>query len=153
MVPLRALQQRYRDVASRLKSERQKAELTQAELAQELNLTQSQYSKIERGDVKGTTEFWQAAARRLGCSMDWLLGGNGATSTPGPSLREQLTRDADVAEGLRAFLGNTVLVETIAPSESELQALQALEREWAGAERITRDGWVAILLALRSVSR
>ena len=57
-----------------LKKERKKRAMTQDELAEYLNISQSAYNKYESGKNMPTTESIIKLARLYKCSTDYLLG-------------------------------------------------------------------------------
>lgn len=63
--------------AKRAKVRREELLLTQTQVAKRSGLKQPDISKIERGDIKKTTELL-GLARALECSPDWLESGMGA---------------------------------------------------------------------------
>lgn len=62
--------------AKRAKGRREELLLTQTQVAKRSGLKQPDISKIERGDIKKTTELL-GLARALKCSPDWLESGIG----------------------------------------------------------------------------
>lgn len=81
------------NLASRVKSQREKRGLTQAKLADLARLKQTDISKIERGAIKRTTAI-PALAKALQCDPHWLDSGEGTptgnntnNTAPGPEIR------------------------------------------------------------------
>ena len=60
----------------RLRSAREKAHLTQAELAGEVGIAQPQISRWEAGRTPMAGDDLVRVARALGVSLDWLIGGD-----------------------------------------------------------------------------
>lgn len=52
---------------------RQKAQLTQMELATKLNITVRQYSRLEAGTSEGSVKVWNKLKEILNTSIDHLL--------------------------------------------------------------------------------
>jgi len=82
------------DLKDRLKAARRHANLTQAELAQRVGITQVSISDIERGKTESTGYIAQIAAA-CGVSPLWLADGRGSmlgetNVEPGPDVRGQL---------------------------------------------------------------
>ncbi len=70
------------DLAYRIRSARQHAGLSQAQLALETRLTQQMISKLESGQSRSTSAIF-AIAKALGVSAEWLwLGGEQTTNLP-----------------------------------------------------------------------
>ena len=61
-------------VPSRLVQARQKAAMTQAQVAQALMIPQQQYSRYENGKNEIPIRYVVALCRLYGVSADWLLG-------------------------------------------------------------------------------
>ena len=57
---------------ARLKAARQRAGLTQVELAKRLGITQATYSDFERGRTKASLDWLNRAAEALGCKLSEL---------------------------------------------------------------------------------
>lgn len=71
-----------KSIALRIRSARQAARLTQAQLSTMLNLSRSAIAQWESasGSTPSTTHFAELAAA-LGCSFEWLATGKGARHT------------------------------------------------------------------------
>ena len=69
-------------LGDRIKSAREHASLSQAELASQCGVAQQSLSKLESGKSKSLNgDALLRMARALGCSPDWLVDGDGASST------------------------------------------------------------------------
>jgi len=63
----------YKILGKRIKKERLKRDLTQVELAEEVNVSESHISLIERGYRVPRVDTLLKMAQRLGVSVDYLL--------------------------------------------------------------------------------
>ena len=63
----------YARLGQRIKEERLKLNLTQSQLAEEINISDSYMSYIERGEKSLSLETLVSLALRLGVSVDYLL--------------------------------------------------------------------------------
>ncbi|WP_425477033.1 helix-turn-helix domain-containing protein [Cognatiluteimonas weifangensis] len=76
-------------LGDRIKSARERACLSQAELASQSGITQQSLSNLERGKSRSLNgDALLQMARALGCSPDWLVYGDGASSSDSAALRE-----------------------------------------------------------------
>ena len=82
--------------ANRVKKLRQRAQLTQQQLADELNITQAAITRYERGVQEPTRDVLIKMADFFNCSVDYLIG---RTSKPGLEIREE----RDLPEEIRGI--------------------------------------------------
>lgn len=66
-------------IGERMKGVREKAELSQSDLAARIGATQSVVSQYERGIRKPSTDILLKISKELACSTDFLLGGTSET--------------------------------------------------------------------------
>ena len=140
---------------SALKRARQRADLTQGELARRTGMDQGHYSRVERGASGVSRETLLAIARVLQIPVASLLEeGN----EPSPSA--ETTAISDTARGISvdytapAGLRELVKREALLVIEpAEWSALREIARLWPNGDFITADGWTSILAALRAASR
>ena len=82
---------------TRIATERERLGLTQAELADKVNVSQKSISKYERGDRQPNFETITKLANVFGVSIDYLLGREGAQSIP---------QSSDPDESLAKFMSD-----------------------------------------------
>ena len=82
---------------TRIAAERERLGLTQAELADKVNVSQKSISKYERGDRQPNFETITKLANVFGVSIDYLLGREGAQSIP---------QSSDPDESLAKFMSD-----------------------------------------------
>jgi len=78
----------YRAVGKRIRNERVNIELTQAELAEKVNVTTAYIGQIERGERKFSIETLLNIATVLNVSVDYILSEEGNLYTA--SLHQQM---------------------------------------------------------------
>ena len=66
----------YVALGQRIKEERHKLNLTQEDLAEDVDLTPAYIGQIERGERKVTLEKLVAIVNRLGVTIDYVLSGS-----------------------------------------------------------------------------
>ncbi len=66
------------EIHNRIKLLRDKINLSATAMGGELNMSQSAYSKVERGELRPSAEMLAEIVRRWGVSANWLLTGEGA---------------------------------------------------------------------------
>lgn len=64
----------YKIVGARIRQERRRQELTQANVAEAADISEKYYANIERGASKGRLEIYYKISRALGVSLDELCG-------------------------------------------------------------------------------
>lgn len=79
----------YRSIGKRIKLERNRAELTQAELAEKSNITTAFIGQIERGETKLSLETLVNIANVLDISIDYILR-ESVTANSGSVIQEML---------------------------------------------------------------
>lgn len=141
----------------RLKAARLEARLSQADLAAEVRkkapgFNQPQLSRLESGWRRTSLENVQALADVLGKSPAYLMSYEGmeevAESDGDP--RAALLESYAIPAGLRDLASKQDLQDVLKIQLEEWRALSTLAKAWPDAESIKRDGWLAILLTLRS---
>lgn len=63
----------YKRLGQRIREERQRLNLTQAQLAEEINISDTYMGAIERGERSLTLDTLVRLANRLGVTVDYLL--------------------------------------------------------------------------------
>lgn len=63
----------YKRLGKRIREERQRLNLTQAQLAEEINISDTYMGAIERGERSLTLDTLVRLANRLGVTVDYLL--------------------------------------------------------------------------------
>jgi transcriptional regulator with XRE-family HTH domain len=139
---------------ARLKSARIARDLSQAQVAAALDLSQGFVSKLERGDKVPNIEMLQKLAKLYQVSASYLLGstieGSGDES-PGSEMDMEIAAlllDPDLPSGLRALA-----------EDSTVDALKITLQEWrmlrsiALPRAIDKSGYMQLLLAIRGVLR
>ena len=134
----------------RLKAARRAAGLTQQELSARSGFNQSSLSNLESGTTGASLEGVQVLASVLHVSVAYLLGG--AEESPDSNLEsvEAIRANANLPAGLRALAAAGTLIEELQIKPSEWKALAGLASSWSDAELTPRDGWVQILVSLRT---
>ena len=79
--------------AERLKQEREKENLTQEKLAQDLNLTTTTINNYEQGTTKPDIETLNQLANYFNISVDYLLGRTDQTNNIDSEVKEVLSKD------------------------------------------------------------
>ncbi len=135
--------------SKRLKAARERAGLTQAEVAERLGVSKALPGHWERGVKTPSLAKIQAVAKLLNVSVSWLM-----DDQIGDERREYETQSADslagvlsdymTAPGLRDLASNRDLVEALRITPGEWSALRSLK-----ADGLTADGYVAVLMAIR----
>lgn len=74
----------YKDLGARLRKLRIRAQMTQEELAQEIEVSTSFVGHIERGSRKASLETMVKIANAMEISLDYLLSGSLQQSVIGP---------------------------------------------------------------------
>jgi transcriptional regulator with XRE-family HTH domain len=133
----------------RLKAARERAGLTQAELAQRLDVSRALPGHWETGRKTPSYEILTRIARVLDVSVSWLTGdtlGDGTAEyqrAEGPAL---ILSDYDSPPGLRDLASNKALAAALEVTPEEWVALRSL----AAPDGFTEAGYVAVLMALRA---
>lgn len=91
-------------LATRLRTARQAAGLTQVELAKRVKTDQALLSRIERGEATGRPELLRVIARELKITVSYLLGEDTSEQAVRPT-REAITSDRKMPKGLRDLEG------------------------------------------------
>ena len=138
-------------LAQRLRTERARADLSQAELAKRVGSDQAIISRIERGTSMGTPELLQAVARELKTTVSYLLGDqvqeSGATYAVNHPAR-QILADYDAPIGLRDLASDKALIEMLRIGDEEWNALRSLQLP----REVTKEGYVQLLMTIRAVT-
>ena len=92
-------------LATRLRTARQAAGLTQVELAKRVKTDQARLSRIERGEATGRPELLRVIARELKVTVSYLLGEDTSEQAVRPT-REAITSDRKMPKGLRDLAGD-----------------------------------------------
>lgn len=135
----------------RLRIARKAVGLTQEQLATRSGFNQSSLSKLETGSAGISLAGVQALAEALNVAVNYLLGGAEETreeSDPLATIRDSYEMPA----GLRELANASTLVEELRIEPDEWRALASLAAGWRNAHLVRRDGWVQILLLLRSAT-
>jgi transcriptional regulator with XRE-family HTH domain len=133
----------------RLRTARQRAGLQQIEIAERLGVARSLPGQWERGNKRPSLSNLEALAKLLNVSVSWLTGdrigeeGNRYEEVRGP---EQILADYLAPPSLRDLAAQRPLVEGLAITAEEWQALRSLK----APERFSKEGYVAVLMALRA---
>lgn len=85
----------------RLKEKRKAKGMNQEELAKAIDVTQGSISSYEKGEKKPTADKLWALARTLGCTADYLLGGEEAKDHDSSFVCEQTGLSGETVEILR----------------------------------------------------
>lgn len=129
----------YKD---RLKAARQHARLTQGQLAEAINITQTSISDLERGKSKGTT-FNARIAQACGVNALWLENGTGEMVSSG-----DLTNVAPMLQPHREAREYPLLTWVVAGDriESSVSHPTGIAEEWlSSTENAGPDGyWLAV---------
>jgi transcriptional regulator with XRE-family HTH domain len=107
-------------VGARIRMRRKTLGVTQSDLAEALGLTFQQVQKYERGTNRVSASMLVRAARRLECSVGYLVGEDGALATDEPILKA-LT-EPSALEALQAF----VAIQDSSARAAALTALRAI---------------------------
>lgn len=110
--------------AARVKSRRDELGLTQGQVAKASGLKQPDISKIERGDIKKTTELL-GLARALECNPDWLDTGRGEKLLQGAKW-VPLSNPNQLADALDLLADRINEIESLASRELIATRLQTL---------------------------
>lgn len=137
----------------RLKRARKNLGITQPELATRSGLSQGFLSKLEAGKADISLEKIQTLATALGVSAKYLLDETEPPATESGDPLQQIREHQDIPPGLRELVTTECLLEILKIQASEWQVLLAIARQWPEASLTPRDGWVQILLTLRTASR
>ena len=137
---------------ARLRAARKAAGLTQHELAARSGFSQSSLSGLETGSTGISLEGVQTLAKALNVSVKYLLGGWEATWGREQNPVEAIRTDAQMPAGLRDLATSPRLVEELQIEPEEWGALATLATGWRDADLTPRDGWVQILVSLRTAS-
>lgn len=138
-----------RVLSTRVRRLRQRARLTQAELADQTKLDQAQISRLERKGIGVTTEGLLAIAKVLGTTVSYLCGEEEDVSTSIVGSAEEMPDEAAVPDGLREIASSPTLVKELEITEAEWQQLLNLDLPLS----VSRDDCISLLLALRKAYR
>lgn len=119
--------------AKRLKGSREARELTQTQLAKAAGVSQSDVSKLERGDSLSTSR-WPQLARALGVDGYWLTTGEGEPHLPHPGGYDHI-RPPTIGEAVHALAEALVNLDETGRRIAE-STLAGLAKDPAGAERV-----------------
>lgn len=106
-----------KEISERVKKLRTDHKLSQAAIAQKLNISRSNYSQIELGNQFPTFNTIHLMARYYGKSYDWIL--HGASSHTGEATSDDLQQ---VINELKHKLSD--FVQTLKTLEAELSAVK-----------------------------
>ncbi|NQT19598.1 MAG: helix-turn-helix transcriptional regulator [Planctomycetes bacterium] len=95
-------QDKYGDVAGRIRSVRRKRGLTQAEMAQNLGVSQKTISRIEKGETQPDFSLLMAIHEKLDVSAQWLI--TGEEATPGLGRLADFFSEEALSRVLKAAL-------------------------------------------------
>lgn len=152
---------------ARLRAARERLGLAQIDLARRLQLSDGACGQWERGDKVPAADNLKRLSQILNVSADWLLdlddkapgaiadpaaGGSGGYDSGPKSSRhnspEAVLADYNAAPGLRDLAGDRELIAALRIAPDEWAALHSLEY----ADGLTKEGYQALLLLLRSAS-
>lgn len=140
---------------ARLRAARERLGLQQIELAAHLGIARSAIGEYERGAKTPRYDVLKRLCRKLGVSADWLLG----LDPQAPAAPRQPSGDVpSSAEDILADFGAPPGLRDLADSKSHQAALRIAPEEWAALasldyhDGLTREGYVALLVLLRSAS-
>lgn len=139
--------------AERLKQARKALGITQPELATKSGLSQGFLSKLEAGKADISLEKIQTLATALGVSAKYLLDEMEPIASESGDPLQWIRKSHDIPPGLRELATAECLLEALKIQANEWQVLLAIARQWQEASLTLRDGWVQILLTLRTASR
>lgn len=140
---------------AKFKQARLALDLTQAELASRAGLEQSHISYVERG-VKGLSlDMLRKAAKALGVEVGDLVIDDEDPSTAtyprfvgaGANTLQQLRQDERVPPGLRELAGDKGLIDSLAITEEEWQALASIRLPG----HADKNGYTHLLLTVRAI--
>ena len=134
----------------RLRIARQRAGLTQAELAHRLGVAKSLPGHWETGRKVPSLDKIKAVARALDVSVSWLtedaIAEDSPDYRPEPAGTAGVLADYNTAPGLRDLASNKLLAEALAITDQEWAMLRSLQ----APPNLTADGYLAVLIAVRS---
>ena len=134
-------------LATRLRTARQAAGLTQVELAKRVKTDQALLSRIERGEATGRPELLRVIARELKVTVSYLLGEDTSEQAVRPT-REAITSDRKMPKGLRDLAGDDSLIKAMRITAHELKTLASIDLPTT----VNKDGYVQLIVTLRSIS-
>ena len=136
----------------RLRVARKAARLTQPQLAAKTGFRQSTISRLETGGTGISLEGVQNLAAALGVSVKYLLGETDDTLANHEDFLARIHEHYDIPPGLRELAAAENLLAELKIEPNEWQVLISVAEQWQNASLTPRDGWVQILLALRTAS-
>ncbi|WP_200255826.1 helix-turn-helix domain-containing protein [Halorhodospira neutriphila] len=137
-------------LAIRLRKLRQKARLTQRELAERAGVQQAQLSRAERTGRSLSTKAMQAIACELGTTLSYLYGEEDGEAAGSSSQAEYVPPTGpDTPRGLREIAASPALCEELDIQPVEWQRLLALELP----SDVRQEDCLELLLVLRRVYR
>lgn len=128
----------------RLREARQRAGLTQTELADRVGASQSMIGALENNRRKASRALEHTLAEVLGIAPDSLLD----DTSPIPDSPEALIANPHTAEGLRELARDRVLAASLDIQPQDWRALRSLVLPAPA----TKDGYVALLISIRMVT-
>ena len=139
-------------IGARIRTARQAADLSQAELGKRVGLDQAYISRLENGTAEGTPAQLLEISRVLGVPVSQLLG---------DTLREERAReyapdhparailaDHDAPQGLRDLASDKALADTFRITPDEWESLRSVKLP----EQVSKDGYIQVLMTIRAVS-
>lgn len=139
-------------LGNRVRMERTRLGISQAELSRIVDCDQSFLSRIERGVSQGTPELLSALARALKVSISYLLGEDMTESREAyeaTSPARKILKSTKSPVGLKELATDTRLVDALQIQDWEWEALQSLKLP----KEVSKDGYVQLLITIRAITK
>jgi transcriptional regulator with XRE-family HTH domain len=135
-----------RIVRQRLRQARLAAKMTQQQLAERIDRTQSHVSGYETGERTPTLEVTTRLAAALGVTVHWLCGEDRVhAELPADMRPEVLLQDPDTPPGLVALAADARLIESLGIAGADWTMLRSLRCPAS----LSKEGYLAVLLVVR----
>jgi len=135
-------------LAKRIKTLRTSKGLTQSELARMTGIDQAEFSRLEQGTRRITTDELTLIAKQLGVSPAHLIGNGDALRGLSAEIREFLAKGTPPG-GLIALADDASLVNSLQITLREFQILASVDLP----PDVDRDGYVQLLMTIRAITR
>lgn len=132
---------------ARLRAARTAAKFTQIELAERVGMDQASISNLERGRVGASVTTLRELARALNVSLKYLMGNQETAPDP-----ETIANDSEMPPGLRELASMSELMSALKILPAEWRLLVMIATAWQDADLVRRDGWIQVLIALRTAA-
>ncbi len=79
--------EKFKKIGNKINAIRIKTELTQEQMAEKLNISRVQYSRIEKGIASPNANILYQISEQFGISLDWLVMGKGTMDLQPPDRK------------------------------------------------------------------